>query len=210
MQKQIIGIVGLIGSGKDTIADYLVNFHGYRRDSFANTLKDAVSTIFGWDRDLVEGRTTTARQWREQVDEWWSQRLNIPDLTPRYVLQHWGTEVIRKSFHDDTWIASLENKLRNSKDNSVITDCRFPNEVKMIKGLGGKVLRVKRGEDPVWYDTAITANNGDKQALDLMHNNYKVHISEWAWAGTDFDYTVLNNGSIDELYEVTRSLVQPH
>lgn len=210
MQKQIIGIVGLIGSGKDTIADYLVNFHGYRRDSFANTLKDAVSTIFGWDRDLVEGRTTTARQWREQVDEWWAQRLNIPDLTPRYVLQHWGTEVIRKSFHDDTWIASLENKLRNSKDNSVITDCRFPNEVKMIKGLGGKVLRVKRGEDPVWYDTAITANNGDKQALDLMHNNYKVHISEWAWAGTDFDYTVLNNGSIDELYEVTRSLVQPH
>jgi len=210
MQKQIIGIVGLIGSGKDTIADYLVNFHGYRRDSFANTLKDAVSTIFGWDRDLVEGRTTTARQWREQVDEWWAQRLNIPNLTPRYVLQQWGTEVVRKGFHDDTWIASLENKLRNSKDDSVITDCRFPNEVKMIKGLGGKVLRVKRGEDPVWYDTAITANNGDKQALDLMHNNYKVHISEWAWAGTDFDYTVLNNGSIDELYEVTRSLVQPH
>ena len=210
MQKQIIGIVGLIGSGKDTIADYLVNFHGYRRDSFANTLKDAVSTIFGWDRDLVEGRTTTARQWREQVDEWWAQRLNIPNLTPRYVLQQWGTEVVRKGFHDDTWIASLENKLRNSKDDSVITDCRFPSEVKMIKGLGGKVLRVKRGEDPVWYDTAITANNGDKQALDLMHNNYKVHISEWAWAGTDFDYTVLNNGSIDELYEVTRSLVQPH
>ena len=210
MQKQIIGIVGLIGSGKDTIADYLVNFHGYRRDSFANTLKDAVSTIFGWDRDLVEGRTTTARQWREQVDEWWAQRLNIPNLTPRYVLQQWGTEVVRKGFHDDTWIASLENKLRNSKDDSVITDCRFPNEVKMIKGLGGKVLRVKRGEDPVWYDTAITANNGDTQALDLMHNNYKVHISEWAWAGTDFDYTVLNNGSIDELYEVTRSLVQPH
>ena len=210
MQKQIIGIVGLIGSGKDTIADYLVNFHGYRRDSFANTLKDAVSTIFGWDRDLLEGRTTTARQWREQVDEWWSQRLNIPNLTPRYVLQQWGTEVIRKSFHDDTWIASLENKIRKSNDNSVITDCRFPNEVKMIKDLGGKVLRVKRGEDPVWYDTAITANNGDKQAMDLMHNNYKVHISEWAWAGTDFDYTVLNNGSIDELYEVTKSLVQSH
>ena len=210
MQKQIIGIVGLIGSGKDTIADYLVNFHGYRRDSFANTLKDAVSTIFGWDRDLLEGRTTTARQWREQVDEWWSQRLNIPNLTPRYVLQQWGTEVVRKSFHDDTWIASLENKIRKSNDNSVITDCRFPNEVKMIKDLGGKVLRVKRGEDPVWYDTAITANNGDKQAMDLMHNNYKVHISEWAWAGTDFDYTVLNNGSIDELYEVTKSLVQSH
>jgi len=210
MQKQIIGIVGLIGSGKDTIADYLVNFHGYRRDSFAGTLKDAVSTIFGWDRDLVEGRTSVARQWREQVDEWWSKRLGIPNLTPRYVLQQWGTEVVRKGFHDDTWIASLENKLRNSEDDSVITDCRFPNEIKMIKDLGGKVLCVKRGEDPEWYEIAIEANKGDKEALDLMTNYYKVHISEWAWAGVGFNYTVHNNGSIDELYDVLRSLVVPH
>ena len=210
MQKQIIGIVGLIGSGKDTIADYLVNFHGYRRDSFANTLKDAVSTIFGWDRDLVEGRTTTARQWREQVDEWWSQRLNIPNLTPRYVLQQWGTEVVRKSFHDDTWIASLEYKLKNSNDNSVITDCRFPNEIKMIKGISGKVFRVQRGQDPEWYQCAVEANKGDKEALDLMQNYYKVHVSEWAWAGADFDATIHNNGSIDELYEVIRSLAILH
>lgn len=210
MQKQIIGIVGLIGSGKDTIADYLVNFHGYRRDSFANTLKDAVSTIFGWDRDLVEGRTTTARQWREQVDEWWSKRLNIPKLTPRYVLQQWGTEVVRKSFHDDTWIASLEYKLKNSNDNSVITDCRFPNEIKMIKGISGKVFRVQRGQDPEWYQCAVEANKGDKEALDLMQNYYKVHVSEWAWAGADFDATIHNNGSIDELYEVIRSLAVSH
>lgn len=210
MQKQIIGIVGLIGSGKDTIADYLVNFHGYRRDSFAGTLKDAVSTIFGWDRDLVEGRTSMARQWREQVDEWWSKRLGIPNLTPRYVLQQWGTEVVRKRFHDDTWIASLENKLRNSEDDSVITDCRFPNEIKMIKDLGGKVLCVKRGEDPEWYEIAVEANRGDKEALDLMKNYYKVHVSEWAWAGADFNFTVHNNGSIDELYDVLKSLVVPH
>lgn len=210
MQKQIIGIVGLIGSGKDTIADYLVNFHGYRRDSFANTLKDAVSTIFGWDRDLVEGRTTMARQWREQVDEWWSKRLNIPKLTPRYVLQQWGTEVVRKSFHDDTWIASLEYKLKNSNDNSVITDCRFPNEIKMIKGISGKVFRVQRGQDPEWYQCAVEANKGDKEALDLMQNYYKVHVSEWAWAGADFDATIHNNGSIDELYEVIRSLAVSH
>jgi len=42
----IIGFVGFIGSGKDTAADYLVNFHGFRRDSFANTLKDAVAAVF--------------------------------------------------------------------------------------------------------------------------------------------------------------------
>ena len=111
----IIGICGFIGSGKDTVADFLVNFQGFRRESFANTLKDAVSSVFGWDRELLEGRTKESREWREQRDEWWSRRLGM-DITPRYVLQQWGTEVCRRSFHDDIWIASLENKLRRSSD----------------------------------------------------------------------------------------------
>ena len=136
----IVGIVGLIGAGKDTAADYLCNFHGFRRESFANTLKDAVACVFGWDRVLLEGRTKQAREWREQVDPWWAQRLNVPDLTPRYVLQQWGTEVCRRGFHDDIWIASLENKLRNSQDDVVISDCRFPNEIAAIKQAGGCLL----------------------------------------------------------------------
>jgi len=41
----IIGICGFIGSGKDTIADYLVNLHHFRRESFASTLKDAVAQV---------------------------------------------------------------------------------------------------------------------------------------------------------------------
>ena len=89
----IIAICGLIGSGKDTTADYLVNIHQFRRDSFARTLKDAVAVVFGWDRELLEGRTKESRAWREQVDAWWATRLGIPDLTPRWVLQNWGTEV---------------------------------------------------------------------------------------------------------------------
>ena len=101
----IIGICGFIGAGKDTAADYLVNFHGFRRDSFAATLKDAVAAVFGWDRELLEGRTKEAREWREQVDPWWSQRLGMPALTPRWVLQYWGTEVGRNAFHTDIWIA---------------------------------------------------------------------------------------------------------
>jgi hypothetical protein len=105
----ILGICGLIGAGKDTIADYLVNIHEFKRESFATTLKDAVAHVFGWDRDLLEGRTKQSRAWREQRDEWWSARLGM-DITPRWVLQFWGTEVARRSFHDDIWIASLENK----------------------------------------------------------------------------------------------------
>ena len=137
----IIGVCGFIGSGKDTVADYLTNCHGFRRESFANSLKDSVASVFGWDRTMLEGRTKQAREWREQLDVWWAERLNIPILTPRWVLQHWGTEVCRHGFHDDIWIASLENKLRNSKDDIVISDCRFPNEIKSIKNAGGIVVR---------------------------------------------------------------------
>ena len=82
----IIGICGLIGAGKDTAADYLVNWHEFRRDSFAATLKDAVASVFNWDRELLEGRTKTAREWREDIDHWWAERLGIPELTPRWVL----------------------------------------------------------------------------------------------------------------------------
>ena len=144
----IIGVCGLIGSGKDTVADYLVNFHEFRRESFADSLKDSVAAVFGWDRTMLEGRTKESREWREQVDKWWADRLAMPTLTPRWVLQYWGTEVCRKTFHDDIWIASLENKLRQSKDNIVISDCRFPNEIKTIKQAGGKMILVSRGDLP--------------------------------------------------------------
>ena len=53
----LIGLVGLIGSGKDTVAERLVMNHNFRKDSFARSLKDAVSVIFGWDRQLLEGVT---------------------------------------------------------------------------------------------------------------------------------------------------------
>ena len=53
----IISVTGFIGSGKDTIADYLVAEHVFKRESFAVTLKDSVATVFGWDRELLEGRS---------------------------------------------------------------------------------------------------------------------------------------------------------
>ena len=202
----IIGICGFIGSGKDTVADYLVNFHEFRRESFANTLKDAVAAVFGWDRTLLEGRTKEAREWREQVDPWWAERLAMPTLTPRWVLQYWGTEVCRRAFHDDIWIASLENKLRTSKDNVVISDCRFPNEIQSIRDAGGKIVWVQRGELPDWYDTAIEANLGHNYAVQDLKMR-KIHASETAWVGTNFDTIIDNNRSIDDLYQQAKLIV---
>ena len=205
----IIGVCGFIGSGKDTIADYLVGFHGFRRDSFAGTLKDAVAAVFGWDRELLEGRTPEARAWREQVDPWWANRLNMPDLTPRWVLQYWGTEVCRKAFHDDIWIAALEARLSRRSDNTVISDVRFPNEIQSIRNAGGKIVWVKRGELPSWYGVALAANNNPPQpnASSEILQGLGVHISETAWVGTKFDYEIDNNGTIEELYTNIKNLV---
>lgn len=202
----IIAFCGFIGSGKDTAADYLVNFHQFRRESFASTLKDAAAAVFGWDRVLLEGKTKQAREWREQVDPWWSARLNMPDLTPRWVLQYWGTDVLRMNFHDDIWIASLENKLRTVQDNVVISDCRFPNEIAALRRQGAKIVWVHRGAVPEWYVTAQQANETNNP--ELMQQQYpEVHPSEWAWAGTDFDMVIDNNGSIEDLYRNIKSLV---
>jgi hypothetical protein len=202
----IIGVCGFIGSGKDTVADYLQNFHEFRRESFASTLKDAVAAVFGWDRTMLEGRTKEAREWREQVDPWWAERLGMPTLTPRWVLQYWGTEVCRKAFHDDIWIASLENKLRTGKDSIVISDCRFPNEIQSIRNAGGQIVWVQRGELPDWYDTAVAANQGHNWAVQDLKMR-KIHASETAWVGTHFDAILDNNQTIDELYKQAASIV---
>lgn len=201
----IIGITGLISSGKDTIADYLTTFHGYKRISFAGTLKDAVAAVFGWDRELLEGTTKSSREWREQLDIWWSERLNIPELTPRWVLQQWGTEVCRQGFHNDIWVASVENQLRKAKDNIVITDCRFANEVNAIKNAGGITLRVERGPRPEWYDIAKAFNAGleNKDALD----KFNIHASEYSSVGLAYDHWLDNNQTIDDLHNQVEQLI---
>jgi hypothetical protein len=209
----IVGMVGLIGSGKDTAADYLVNYHGFRRDSFANTLKDAVAAVFGWDRVLLDGRTKESREWREQRDEWWSTRLGM-NITPRWILQYWGTDVCRVAFHDDIWIASLENKMRKTADNIVISDVRFPNEIAAIRSAGGIVVRIKRGEDPTWIEDATIVNKGPTdnplwESSKAMLTRLNIHSSESSWVGSDLDHIVTNDGTIDELFLQLKSIISP-
>lgn len=185
----IIGICGLISSGKDTIADYLIKEHGYEKLSFADKLKDSVAIMFNWDRELLDGKTDESREWREAVDDFWSNEIG-QSITPRFVLQKFGTECMREGFYDGIWV-SLTKKtiIDNPHKNFVIPDVRFPNEAKMIYGVNGQVWRVKRGQDPDWFNEYHTLGVEPKS----------VHASEWAWAKTKFTYVIENNSTIDNL-----------
>jgi hypothetical protein len=176
----LIGLVGLIGSGKDTVAERLITHYGYKRDSFAKSLKDAVSSMFNWDRELLEGNTSESREWREQPDAFWSKRFGKP-ITPRWVLQYFGTEVMRQGMYDAIWVDSVIGRYKGDK--TVISDTRFQNEIKTIKAHGGIVVLVKREEIP-------TREEMQKQGI---------HQSEWDWVGSDFDYTINNTSSLEGL-----------
>lgn len=211
MNKQLIGICGLIGSGKDTVGKVLVNEYGFSKLSFAGTLKDVTAALFDWDRDMLEGTTTETRAEREIIDPFWTEKLGR-DWSPRIALQQMGTEVMRNHLHNDIWIMTLENKIRKL-DKIVITDCRFPNEIDFIKE-HGEIWTVNRGPNPTWWNHAVKYNNasdGGKRLLEVQQidpASLGVHASEYSWVGVDAKQTIDNNFTLGSLTNKVRGLVQ--
>jgi len=204
----IIGVCGFQSSGKDTIADYLIREHNFIRLSFASVLKDIISIIFDWPRDKLEGLTKEDRLWREQIDPWWSKTLEIPNLTPRYIMQYIGTDLFKKHFHTDIWVKIIENKINNlynnNNQNIIISDCRFENEINMIRQLGGKIIQVHR-DPPQWFYKYRQGEYPEEVEL--------IHKSEKDWIRCHRDYDIQNDDTIDKLFEnvskIIRSIENP-
>ena len=193
----LIGICGFQSSGKDTIADYLIKEHGFIKMSFASKLKDIIAIMFGWPRDKLEGLTKEDREWREQIDPWWSKTLQMPHLTPRYVMQYFATDLFRNKFHPDIWVKIVENELnklleQGTNQNIVISDCRFENEINMIIRLGGKIIQVYR-DPPYWFHKYRQGENPNEIRY--------IHRSEIEWIRCYRDYDVENDGTIEELHQ---------
>jgi len=202
---KVIGICGLKNSGKDTIGDIICkNDESFVKMSFADTLKDITAILMGWDRKLLQGDTIESREWREKADDYWSVAFGKM-ITPRIILQQLGTEVLRNHFLQSIWVDSLKKKIMNSDKNVVITDVRFPNEIDMIKELGGTIYRVERGELPKWYLELNKLSHYLYVALNfnplyVVDDLDKIHESEWRWVGYDRPKHIFkNDGTIEDL-----------
>jgi hypothetical protein len=164
----IIGLGYKARSGKDTIADYLVRVHNFKRIAFADSLKEACRQIFSFTDAQLYGDQ------KEVVDPYW-------EVTPRYVLQRVGTECMREGYDKDIWIKSVDNKIKGSGDNWVITDMRFPNEAEAVKRWGGYLIKVDR---PTSGATGGIVAHASEFAMDsfehwdyVIQNNVNIHAA---------------------------------
>jgi hypothetical protein len=202
IMRKIIAFAGLIGSGKGTAADHLIKNHNFVGLSFAESLKDCLSAVFHWDRELLEGVTPESREWRERVDHYWAQKLQIKNFSPRMAMQHIGTDLFRNYFNDYIWTHSLEKKILDLNTNIVVSDLRFYNESVMLRNLGANIVRIARGDDPVWYSLARICPD------DMKILYPAIHASEYSWASIEFDSVIDNNGSLDSFLTQINHLVE--
>lgn len=175
----IIGLMGLKGAGKDTVAAYLIKEHGFERKSFAEPLKRSVAALF----DIPF----------EKVDEWKNDdcvRVKVEfdsvsydemysDLSFRKMLQRFGTESHRDVFGSNFWVdMCLPLDAYYTGRKIVVTDCRFKNEAHRIHyNLGGYIVRVER------------------PGLDSQDR----HSSEQELSEIQYHYRLANDGSLYEL-----------
>ena len=184
----IIGICGFKGSGKDTVADYLVEHKNFTKISFASVLKDIIAIIFNWDRNMIEGNTPENRLLREREDKWWSDKLGVK-CTPRWAMQNIGTDIFRKYFNDNIWLYTLQKRLEDNKDkNYVVSDVRFPNEIEFLQSINAILIYVEREEPEEWF-------------YDLSKVPKELHISEWIWIKYLPKICIRNRGTKEDLYK---------
>jgi hypothetical protein len=177
----LIGISGPIGSGKDTVADYLVSKYGFERKSFAAALKKLCSLLTDLPLEIFETRDGKA-----------SKVLN-QSMTAGQLLQKLGNG-LREAVHPNVWCDAVLNDYKDQY--WVISDLRYPNELAEIKRLGGIVIRLEG--DP----EKIREKNIDGRDLNAS--------SETALNDAKFDYVIINNKSKTDLYKIIDDIVILH
>lgn len=203
-KMKIIGINGKISSGKSTMSAIIKSLLENQNiqieeKMFAFKLKQIVSILTGCEIKDLENQEfknkPLGEEWYKFVSTKSINDIPIgPDmigietkyevLTYRSLLQKIGTEAMRDCIHENIWVNALSSDLKEDK-NYVISDMRFPNELQAIKDRGGITIRITRP------GTAVGT-----------------HPSETALDNSTFDYEILNDGSISDLIEKVKIILQ--
>lgn len=128
----LIGIHGKARSGKDTLCQFMISYHGGYRYGLADPLKAMLKAGFGID----------------MADPYWetNKEKEIPALgcSPRYLLQTLGTEWGRQKVRDDIWLLLAQDALLRNGPGMIVPDIRFENEADWLRRLGGVVIHLHR------------------------------------------------------------------
>lgn len=188
----VIGVCGQKGAGKDTLAKWFID-RGYVRSGFADPIKWMLNQAFGWEMSDWEDR-----EWKEHdgpmaaITAFTSGGRGYRDVSPRYLAQWLGTEVVRNNFGNDAWINVWKQRWHDTGQlRTVVADVRFQNEVDAIHKLGGIVIRVTR--------------KGDRSGETFYDNDQDVvaspHESEQTERLYGIDHEIANDGTIQDLHD---------
>ena len=149
-----------------------INIHSFadplKRDICMNLLGLTYSQCYGSD---VDKNTLTKIKWSNIPGYNRSSENDITEeyMTGREVMEVIGTDIFR-TIKEDIWVSrTIDIALKNNKALSIISDCRFPNEIEEIKNRGGKVIRLMR--DP--FNTKTLSESAlDKDSYDWDNFDY--------------------------------------
>ena len=173
--RVLIGLCGYAGVGKDTAAEVLLEELGFQRIAFADPIKGALLALDPLVPGEKDGEYHRLSEFSQDRD--WSEIKEYPEV--RRLMQVMGTEVGRNLFDPEIWVRLAERKLEStlSVGDVVVTDVRFPNEARLIRGYGGLLVRIERpGFGPVnehvsdraserWAYERRLENDSDEESL---------------------------------------------
>ncbi len=155
MLKQVIGITGPAGCGKDTAADYIIGQCGvYRKASFADPLKQMLHAI-----GLTQAQTHG--DLKDIVDPRYG-------VTPRHMMQKLGTEWGRQCIHPNIWVRAMFVMLEDEEDAYIIPDVRFENEANFVRQHGTLIHIVGR-------DRVIDATHVSESGVVQLEQDVVIH-----------------------------------
>ena len=162
--------IGIVGYNEDNGGSMFAG-----KDTVAGIIEDGLKKIGASSHVLpfAEHLKTTAAymfqlsEFHFYDQEWKSKIIPEYNMTPREILQVFGTDCVRKHFGDDFWINATFSKADKMKEDFVIIpDIRFQNEIDAVKAKGGKILGVRRKNSQ--SNGQFTGHSSENTCLQLI------------------------------------------